>query len=238
MAEGSAIEPGEWVELCVTDTGSGIRPEDRERLLNDFGLVDAGLAPSPRSGLGMGLALARKLVDLHGGRMWLDSPGGGGTAVKFVLPLVARSASPTPAPSGSPSAGGEPLVLVIEDEPTTSDLLVHYLMEAGYAVARAYTAAQGLALARSLRPVAITLDPALPDGDGLDVLAELRSDPALGDVTVVVVSVSEEHPRAAELGAVAWIRKPVDRGELLGVLRRRHAAGSLAGHRAARAVDP
>lgn len=228
--------PGEWIEVCVQDNGPGIPRAQWDRLLNDFSPIpDTGT--TPRVGTGVSIALARKLIELHGGRMWLDAPPGTGTAVRFALPQTARpiGARVSPIePMRVPTDGTAPLVLVVEDDEQASDLLAHYLEEGGFAVARAYTATQAVAMAQRLPLFAITLDPALPDGDGLDMLRTLRSqDGALARIPVVVVSVSEPRDDIADLGAIAWIVKPVNRAELLGVLRRQPGgAGAL--HRSPR----
>lgn len=226
-ADGNA-HPDPSISVDVHDTGPPITPEDRDRLLNHFGLLDPGHPVDSRGG-GLGLALARKLVELHGGRMWIESAPGRGTLVRFTVPVNARvkNGRASEPVRREPSSGDEPLVLVIEDDPSASELLAHYLIEGGYAVARAYNRADGLAMAKSLHPAAITLDPALPDGDGLEILPDLRAHSVLWGIPVVVVSVSPPRPGAAEQGATAWIMKPVNKAELLGVLRRRPANGGV-----------
>jgi CheY-like chemotaxis protein len=209
------------IEVFVTDSGPGLEPEARERLLTNFGSVDAGRAPGVRGGFGMSLVLARKLVELHGGRLWLEGAQPHGTTVRFVLPR--RPAAPEPAgdpPGRAPEKEGRPLVLVIEDDPQTAELLEHHLAHAGYAVATARTAERGRAMALALEPHAVTLDPALPDFDGLDMLADLRQQPGGRDLHVVVVSVSKPRDRAVDLGVAAWITKPVDRKQLLAAIAR------------------
>jgi len=218
---GRAAGSGEGIEVYVTDSGSGIPQEDRERLLTNFGSVDAGQAPGVRAGFGMSLVLARKLIELHGGRLWLEGAEPHGTIVRFALPRQARAvpeASATVPPS-QPSEG-RPLVLVIEDDPQTAELLEHHLAHAGYAVATARTAERGRAMALSLHPYAVTLDPALPDFDGLDMLEDLRRQPGGQELHVVVVSVSKPKQRAGGLGVAAWITKPVDRNQLLAAIAR------------------
>ena len=197
-------EPGEWMEIQVVDTGSGIPRDQQAGLLESF------------QGNGVGLALARRLVELHGGKIWLESEVGKGTAVTFQLPVAGRPhdrPAPPPAPLG-------PLVLVVEDDPHASELLWHYLADSGYAVARAYTGAQAVRMAQELKPSAITLDTLLPDRDGLEVLALLKSLPATRDIPVVVVSVTERLDVGIQLGALAWLVKPVDRAGLIEVLER------------------
>jgi CheY-like chemotaxis protein len=113
-----------------------------------------------------------------------------------------------------------PLVLVVEDDPHASELIWHYLADGGYAVARAYTGEQAVRMAQELRPSAITLDTLLPDRDGLEVLALLKSLPATCGIPVVVVSVMERRDVGLQLGALAWLVKPVSRAALIDVLGR------------------
>ncbi len=203
-------EPGEWVEIQVVDTGRGIPREHQAGLFETF------------QGNGVGLALARRLVELHGGKIWLESEVGKGTAVTFQLPVAGRphdQAAPRENDSGERPRLG-PLVLVVEDDPHASELLWHHLADSGYAVARAYTGEQAVRMAQELRPSAITLDTLLPDRDGLEVLALLKSLPATRDIPVVVVSVTERRDVGLQLGALAWLVKPVDRAGLIEVLER------------------
>ncbi len=102
-----------------------------------------------------------------------------------------------------------PLVLVVEDDPHASELLWHYLADGGYAMARAYTAEQAIRMAQELRPSAITLDTLLPDRDGLELLALFKSLPATCHIPVVVVSATERRAVGLQLGALAWLVKPV-----------------------------
>lgn len=219
------------IEVFVTDSGQGLGPQERERLLSNFGSVDAGQTPGVRGGFGMSLALARKLIELHGGRLWLEGADPRGTTVRFSVPQKAKTAPPEGAgvPVRLPEAEGRPLVLIIEDDPQTAELLEHHLSHAGYAVATAHTAERGREMALTLQPRAVTLDPALPDFDGLDMLAELRKQPAGADLHVVVVSVSKRKQRADGLGIAAWITKPVDKAELLAAIRHTSPAESMHG---------
>ena len=206
--------PGEWVEIQVVDTGVGIPPDQQESLFETF-------LPIAEGG-GVGLALARRLVELHGGKIWLESEVGNGTTVTVQLPVVGRSHDPA---ATRETDDGErprlgPLVLVVEDDPHGSELLWHYLADSGYTVARAYTGEQAVRMAQELRPAAITLDTMLPDRDGLEVLALLKSLPATRDLPVVVVSVMERRDVGLHLGALAWLMKPVSRAALIEVLER------------------
>ncbi len=202
----------EWVELSIKDTGVGatreeLAPDEEETL---------GLAP-----LGLGLTLARRQIELHGGSLVLESEVGTGTTAVFRLPTTPLAPGATPGDEESPAhAQTGPLVLVIEDDAPAAELLAHYLGEGGYSVARAASGEQAISLVQSLRPAAITLDPRLPDRDGLDLLSLFRTLPGVQDTPVVVISVTRQRDVAFQLGALAWLVKPVRREELLEVLGR------------------
>ena len=209
-----ARRAGDGLEVAVADTGAGIAPEIRERLFAPFERAEQGS--------GLGLAFTHKLVELHGGRISVESEVGRGSTFTFVLPFApATRRRPSPTPGVVAGAPGGPCVLVVEDDPQLSELLADYLTQAGYAVARASTSADAITLARELRPAAITLDLALPDGDGRDVLGLLRSAPETRNIPVVVVSVTDRRGSGTTPGgASGWLVKPVNREALLAVMQR------------------
>ena len=214
-------ETGDWLEVSVADTGIGIAPADHERIFEEFEQVDADYVRG-QQGTGLGLALTRRLVALHGGLLTMDSELGKGTTFRVLLPLggaaVQASMKPTAVAPGGPRVG--PLVLVVDDHAESADLLTNYLQEAGYRVALAPSGASAVALARTLRPAAITLDILLPDRDGHAVLTDLKSDPGTRDIPVIVVSVTEDRSRGDSLGVVEWFVKPVARNDLIAAMQR------------------
>jgi CheY-like chemotaxis protein len=213
-------EGGEWIEISVADTGIGLRPEDREQIFGEFEQVDSSHTRN-QEGTGLGLALSRKLVELHGGWIWVESELGKGSIFRFVLPF-AHSGTRASEPSDVEGEGfkGGPLILVVEDDKPAKELLAHQLANAGYSVAHATTGVQAVALAKELRPAGITLDILLPDGDGLDVLAQLKSLPETREIPVMVVSITEHQELGLSLGAVDWVVKPLNRGAFLAAVRR------------------
>ena len=122
-------------------------------------------------------------------------------------------------------AAAKPLILVVDDERDSRALLRTYLEEDGYRTAEASDGAEGLALARELRPSLITLDIRMPNVNGLDMLRLLRSDPELADIPVVVVSIEAAEHRGALIGAVDVLAKPVEREALLAVVARARPTG-------------
>jgi len=210
------------VEISVTDTGIGISAEDQKKIFTEFQQLESAHTRK-YEGTGVGLALSRKLVEMHGGRIWVESELGKGSKFTFSLPMTPgrrrlsdwrQGAVPQPLiePETVP---GQPLVLVVEDDPQTSELLGLWLNEASYRVARAYEGEQALKLAKELKPYVITLDILLPKIDGWQVLQELKADPETRDIPVIVISILERSRRAMELGAFDCFVKPIEKKELL-----------------------
>ena len=211
------------VEIAVADTGIGIAPIDQERIFREFEQLDSAYVRQ-QQGTGLGLALTRKLIGLHGGRIWVESEVGRGSTFRFVLPNQPRQ-RPSPAPFAIPreavvSVESGPLVLVVEDDPRAGDLLGHYLKEAGYRVAHASSGAQAIALAKSLKPDAITLDILLPGEDGMAILGQLKGATETKAIPVVVVSITDHRELGYSLGAVEWLVKPVQRDSFVTAVRR------------------
>ncbi len=206
---------GDGIEVVVSDTGIGIKPEDQGRIFQEFEQLDNAYLRE-QQGTGLGLALTRKLVELHGGRIGVESQPGAGSTFRFVLPFESRSTT-TGATAGVRQG---PLVLVVEDDLHAGDLLGHFLKDSGYRVAHAATGAQAIALATSLKPDAITLDILLPGEDGLAILGRLKGGPATKHIPVVVVSITDHRDLGFSLGAVEWLVKPVQRTSFVESVRR------------------
>jgi signal transduction histidine kinase/CheY-like chemotaxis protein len=214
----AARRDGDEVLVTVRDTGGGIPSEERERIFEAFQRGGRG-THTTTEGTGLGLTLSRRIVELHGGRLWLESSGPDGSVFAFTVP-----GSPTryeDAEEGEPAADPDrPLVLVVEDDGRSADLLRVYLEDARFGVRVAADGEEGLRLAQSLRPAAVLLDVLLPRLDGWDVLARLKSEPATAAVPVVIVSMLDERGKAFALGAADYLVKPVARQDVLDALHR------------------
>jgi signal transduction histidine kinase/CheY-like chemotaxis protein len=207
----------EGSELCVTvtDNGIGVAPEDQERIFESF--QQAGRARGQNEGTGLGLTLCRRIVELFRGRMWLDSEVGAGSTFGFSLPVGEIR---TDASAVYDDTGAGPLVVVVEDDRRSLELISLYLDGAGVQTVAARDGAEGLAAVRRHRPAAVVLDIRLPGMDGWGVLEALKADPATAAAPVVVVTMLDERPQALALGAAEYLVKPVGRDDVLGALRR------------------
>jgi len=210
---------GDEFHLAVIDTGVGIAPSDQAAVFEEFRQVGGGAQRS--EGTGLGLALTRRLVEAHEGRIELESTPGVGSRFTAVLPSAepgARIGSDRETPpvmTETPAAGRPGSVLVIEDDPSAVRLLRAYLAPEGYTVRVAADGEHGLDDARAEAPTAILLDVLLPGIDGWEVLRRLKADPVLRDVPVAIVTVVDEKDVGLALGAVDYLLKPIDRDALL-----------------------
>ncbi len=230
---------GDWLKLTVSDSGIGIAANDLERIFAEFEQVDSTYARQ-QEGTGLGLALTRKLVILHGGHVWAESPGRVNEGSKFyvLLPVAGpatlaekavapglpgmmpgRSGAPAGAPAGR-GANGRPVVLVVEDDLHACQMMKEYLNNGGYDMAHAATGEEALKQAAVLHPVAITLDILLPDASGLDVLARLKDNRATAEIPVLILSVTDDRQLGMSLGAAEYFVKPVSAEKLLDALGR------------------
>jgi CheY-like chemotaxis protein len=207
------VDGSRWVEISVADTGIGMTPEQQAKLFEEFTQADSSTARQ-YGGTGLGLAITRKLARMMGGDVTVTSEPGKGSV--FTVRLPASAAFPTTPSSGS-DAGRSPTahsVLVIDDDATARELIADHLKAEGFSVATAAGGAEGLRLAKELRPTAITLDVMMPDVDGWSVLAALRQDAELAEIPVIMITIVDEHRRGIALGAAGYLTKPIDRERL------------------------
>jgi signal transduction histidine kinase/ActR/RegA family two-component response regulator len=203
---------GPQIDITVTDTGIGIPEADHQRIFESF--QQGGRGPSREEGTGLGLTLSRRIVELFGGRMWLESEVGRGSTFGFSLPLEESGGQA----GGVPESRETSRIVLIDDDRPSLDLLTAYLSGAEFSVATARDGAAGLASVRRTVPAAVLLDIRLPGIDGWEVLKRLKDDPVTRDVPVIIVSIVDEKPRGAALGAAAYLVKPVSRDDLFTAL--------------------
>jgi len=216
--EEGAIDVGAQVDgaslvLVVKDDGIGMEPELAERA---FDLFTQAKRSSDRSqgGLGLGLALVRNLVELHGGTVACASGGlGQGSSFTVMLPLAHCPAAQAPQRE-APAHGGERLTLLVVDDNVDAATTLAMLLEAlGHEVFIEHESLRALELARSARPDACLLDIGLPEIDGIELAPRLRAQPETAHCMLIAVSgYGQEHDRrqAIEAGFAHHLVKPVE----------------------------
>jgi CheY-like chemotaxis protein len=205
---------GDCVRVAVVDAGPGLAAEERERVFRPFERLPAHAYVE---GTGLGLALSRNLMRAMGGDIGVRSNGSGS---EFWIELaVARPEEVAPAPQApeppDPGAPSEPRTLLyVEDSPANVEFTRRLLAKRpSVELVVARDVATGRSLAHERHPDAILLDVDLPDGDGGDLLAELKADPDTADIPVVVVTADarrSQEERVLAAGAAAYAAKPID----------------------------
>jgi signal transduction histidine kinase/CheY-like chemotaxis protein len=185
---------GDEAQIEVRDTGIGIADGEQERIFEAFQRGGRGVRTTTE-GTGLGLTLSKRIVELHGGRVWLESRLGEGSTFGFAIPVARVAARPVLAPEqpGTTAAPGPDTrtVVVIDDDPTDLALVEAVLAPAGFAVVRASSGMEGVGLVRQRRPRVVLLDLLMPDVDGFAVVEMLHADPATADVPIVVLTHKE-----------------------------------------------
>ena len=229
VAERQLVDGSDWIMFRVTDTGIGLNAEQVVRLFQPFTQADASTTRK-FGGTGLGLALTRRFCQMMNGDVMVQSAAGEGSVFTLLLPATVAGPLPAPAvPEGRRSddvRDVEPLpplgtsVLVIDDDPLQRDLMQRYLRKEGFVVRTASGGADGLQLARRIRPAAITLDVMMPGMDGWSVLSALKGDVALRDIPVIMLTMVDDPVRGFTLGASDYATKPVNRRRLSQILKK------------------
>ncbi|WP_438022090.1 ATP-binding protein [Sorangium sp. So ce233] len=217
------------VIVSVRDTGVGIPPELLPNVFDVFVQGDQSLHRS-RGGLGVGLALVKRLVELHGGSCSCASAGAGQGAEFVVrLPALRGEAAAAGAGEREPAPPGERLrVAVVDDNHDAANLLAVSLKRWGHDVAVAHDGLEALALVRATRPDVAVLDIGLPGIDGYELARRMRRDPALGGCTLIAVSgygQDVDRQRARDAGFDHHLLKPVEPAALMKLFARVTSSG-------------
>jgi len=218
-----------WMTFEIVDSGIGMTTEQMNKLFRAFQQADSSTTRK-FGGTGLGLAISRHFCRMMNGDITVASEVGQGTVFTMRIPVnVVPRAAETPA-AGNAEASSDiaaealpttaAVVLVIDDDPVIGDLLRRTLAKDGFRVAYARSGEEGLHLARQLRPDAITLDVMMPGMDGWEVMTQLKSDPLLHDIPVIMLTIVDDKKTGFALGATEYLTKPFDRERLSTLLGR------------------
>jgi signal transduction histidine kinase/CheY-like chemotaxis protein len=219
------VDDGGAVVFRVTDTGIGIAPEDQERIFQEFTQVENPLQRTVK-GTGLGLPLCRRLAELLGGYVAVESQEGIGSTFSATIPTIYASAG-----DGTPKGWQlEPMrmpVLVIEDSAETVLLYEKYLAGSGFQVLPAATLREARQALAAVRPRAIILDVMLRGEDSWDFLSDMKRRHETRSIPILVVTRVEDERKAIALGADGYCVKPIDRHRLVHALTRITAPEAL-----------
>jgi PAS domain S-box-containing protein len=219
----SSLNTQDWITFRVTDSGIGMTNEQMSKLFEAFTQADASTTRQ-YGGTGLGLAITKKLCQMMGGDVTVESEVGKGST--FTIQLPAKVSDPKTQPTQLLPLKSELLqvgaktILVIDDDPTVHDLMQRFLTKEGFQVASALNGEEGLALARKLQPDAITLDVMMPSMDGWAVLSGLKVDPELANIPVIMLTIVDNKNMGYALGASDYLTKPIDRDRLSAILKK------------------
>ena len=221
MEEPSGMSVERFIVFRISDTGIGIKGEDKGRLFKEFEQIDSSITRE-YGGTGLGLVLTKRIVELHNGSIWVESEPGRGSTFSVKLPqgtdeidMPVMTTRPL-----STNALVRPLVLVASEGQDINHLLEIYLAGDEFEV---FIASDGLDLLRKAqdqKPFAIIMGITLPMKDGWEVLKELKQNPETAVIPVVIISAVDDRELGLSLGAVEYMEKPVNREMLLSVLHK------------------
>jgi CheY-like chemotaxis protein len=210
------------IAFTVRDTGLGMTEAQVARLFERF--IQADASTTRRfGGTGLGLSITKAFADMLGGKISITSQPNVGSQFEIVLPVTApvheaESAAAAAAPEEVKTE--EDVILVIDDDPAARDLLARFLSKEGFSVRTAKDGRAGLQLAELLKPRVIVLDVMMPLMDGWTVLRNLKDDPRLAAIPVVMCTIIDEQNLGFSLGASDYVSKPVNWERLREVLAR------------------
>lgn len=212
------------VLIRVRDNGLGILPDILPRIFELF-VQDARSIDRSQGGLGIGLALVRHLVNLHGGAVEVHSEGvGKGSEFVVRLPVLPETSAPNRVVRTEP-AGGTGRVMIVEDDPDASESMATLLRIYGYDVERAVDLDSAMRVGRTFRPQVVLMDIALPGADGYEVARRLRAMPEMAAETIFFIGLTgfgqpEDFRRSEAAGFAHHLVKPVEPAELNDVIRK------------------
>ncbi|MEX0268161.1 PAS domain-containing protein [Leptolyngbyaceae cyanobacterium UHCC 1019] len=222
-------DPSHFAQIKISDTGKGIHPDFLPHVFDYFRQADS-TTTRQFGGLGLGLAIARQIVELHGGSVWAESQGEGlGATFTVRLPLIPREngSQPLGMPSAAPYTPHLPLaglqILVVDDEADSREFVVFVLEQAGATIHIATSAGEALTALADCNPAVLVSDVGMPDMDGYMLIRKIRELPQAqgGQVPAIALTAyagDGNQQRALEAGFQQHVTKPVEPETLVGAI--------------------
>ncbi len=228
-----------FVEIRVEDTGNGIPPQALQKVFDKFHQLEQRGIEGQAEGTGLGLAICKEIIQHYGGRIWVESEPGKGSAFKFRLPASRSSrAEYAGLLTGVPSDGGDeadPLVLAVDDSPGIRDYLEQLFRDDGFRIVTVGDGQTALKAAGEMLPRCIVMDLMMPGIEGSEAIRRLRENPATENIPVVVLSA---YPHRSQAGGDVALPKPVDEEQLLQTVRGLIRGGRIKGRKCILVPNP
>ncbi len=234
ITDASATADRNYLQFAITDTGIGISAENIQKLFQPFSQVDSALNRQ-YEGTGLGLALVKRIVAMHGGGVHLTSEVGVGSCFAFTLPIPDSALLPgaplanAPTPSSTtppaliPATGSAPLILIADDNQSNIITVASYLEARGYQVITASDGETAIAIAHTQQPNLILMDIQMPKMDGLEAIRRIRADAAIANIPIIALTalaMPGDQDRCLEAGANYYISKPIRLKQLVELMKR------------------
>ncbi len=207
------------IRFEIVDDGIGITQDQQNKLFQPFTQLDASTTRR-FGGTGLGLSITKQFIEMMDGSICVDSRFGEGSTFKFNLPTHVIKEEIKEKVIEELPIKEHGIVLVIDDDKVTREMLKKYLSHLGYSVAIASNGKEGLRLAKKLRPDAILLDVKMPKMDGWKVLSSLKENLLLSDIPVIMTSIENQNDKGFAMGATDYMVKPVGREQLSTILNK------------------
>lgn len=216
------VQNSQWIQVSITDTGIGIADDDQKMIFDAFTQAD-GSTVREYDGTGLGLAITQRLVRMHKGHIWLESALGTGSTFHFILPTMETLQRPQYVLSPDDN---RPVVIIADEDELTLQLMSEFVDTDNYRVIVARSVEQIVKIASQVKPMVIFTDLMMPGMEGMQVIEHLKSDDTTASVPIIICSILERQRDAYELGATAFMKKPLNRNAFRRVLENVQA-GSL-----------
>lgn len=204
----SVTREGDTLCFAVRDEGIGMTPEQQSRLFQAFVQAESSTTRD-YGGTGLGLAIVKQFTEILGGSIVVSSEPGKGSTFRLTMPVVYPDGG-TKAEDAQAVDATTPCILIVDDDAQALRHMGDLVEAEGYGILTAANAESGLALARRHRPAAIVLDVIMPERDGWSVLRELKEDPDLCSIPVILATVVSDRDMGLAFGATDHLIKPVD----------------------------